>query len=192
MSHKYYHTKESVDSYIKMAEGYNGQALIERLKKHLKNGCSILELGSGPGNDIELLGQDFKVTGSDYSELFLERLNKCHTDISFLNLDAISLSTTLSFDGIYSNKVLQHLTDKELKTSIENQYRIVNDDGVICHSFWNGEGCDTIGGIIHNYHTRDDLVELFSPKFTILHLEEYKEMDEGDSLFIIAQKVINS
>ena len=188
MSAKYYHTKESVDRYIKMAEGYNGQTLIERLKKHLKNECSILELGSGPGNDIKLLSQYFKLTGSDNSELFIERLNKYHPEIPFLNLDAISLATALTFDGIYSNKVLQHLTVKELKSSIENQYQIVNDDGIVAHSFWKGEGCDTMGGIIHNYHTSENLTELFSPKFNILYLEDYKEMEEGDSLFIIAQK----
>ena len=171
-----------------MAEGYNGLTLIEHLKKHLKDGCSILELGTGPGNDIELLSRYYKVTGSDYSDLFLERLNKRHPEIPFLNLDAISLNTTLSFDGIYSNKVLQHLTDEELKSSIENQYRLVNNDGIICHSFWNGEGCETIGGIIHNYHTSEALMELFSRKFKILSIEVYKEMEADDSIFLIAQK----
>ena len=119
-------------------------------------------------------------------------MNKCHHETPFINIDAISLATTLTFDGIYSNKILQHLTDKELKSSIENQYRLVNNGGVIAHSFWNGKGCETIEGIIHNYHTREELIKMFSQKFNILYLDVYEEMDEDDSIFLIAQKVINS
>lgn len=188
MLSKYYHTKESEDSYIKMAEGYNGLAVIEDFKKYLKSESSLLELGSGPGNDIELLSQYYKVTGSDYSELFLNRLNKLHPGTPFINLDAITLDTHSFFDGIYTNKVLQHLTDKELKLSLENQYRILNNNGIVCHSFWNGKGCDTNSGIIHNYHTSEELIELFSQKLNILQITKYAEMGKDDSIFIIAQK----
>ena len=58
MSGKFYHTKESVEQYIKIAEGYDGSELIEKLQKFLPNNSTLLELGSGPGTDLKIL-KDF-------------------------------------------------------------------------------------------------------------------------------------
>jgi hypothetical protein len=69
----YYHTAESVDKYIEMAEGYDGRALVEVLRKHLQPGATVLELGMGPGKDLDLLSESFQATGSDVSPLFLDR-----------------------------------------------------------------------------------------------------------------------
>lgn len=190
MPNKYYHTKSSVNHYIKMAKGCNGKTLIEHLKKYLKIGSSILELGSGPGNDIELLNQYYNTTGSDYSELFIEQLNKRHPKTTFLNLDVRTLNTSRIFDGIYSNKVLQHLSDEEVEITLEKQYQLLNNKGIIAHSFWKGKGCDTMEGIIHNYHTTEELKEPFSQKFKVISIVVYKEMEEADSILIIAKKQI--
>ena len=63
----YYHDQENAEGYVKMAEGYDGHELIERLKLHLPAGSTVLELGMGPGSDLEILAEDYTVTGSDYS-----------------------------------------------------------------------------------------------------------------------------
>ena len=48
MNEKYYHTKESVQEYIRLAQGVNGEGLIKRLNEFLPSQSVMLELGSGP------------------------------------------------------------------------------------------------------------------------------------------------
>jgi len=69
----YFDDGKNVDEYIRMAEGYDGRELIAILKMHLPAGSTVLELGMGPGKDLDLLAQTYTVTGSDYSNVFLER-----------------------------------------------------------------------------------------------------------------------
>ena len=185
---KYYNSKENVAEYIKMAEGHSGKDLIAILKNYTKKGSSVLELGFGPGTDWKILSNDFNVSGSDYSAEFIKHLQNKYPSGNFLHLNAISLEIIEKFDAIYSNKVLHHLTNKELKESIENQARALSSDGIICHSFWQGEGEETFKGMYVNYHTQEALESLLSKKFKVLHTEQYQEFDTDDSIFIIAQK----
>lgn len=183
----YYHTKESVDQYIAAAEGFNGSELINELRKHLPVGMSVLEIGSGPGADFEILMADYPVVGSDFSNEFISRLNTRFPAQQFLNLDATTLKTDVKFDAIYSNKVLQHLSDEQLEKSIIAQIGRLNSKGIVCHSFWKGEGSEHFQGSLVNYQTKDSLLSFFNERFTILHLEEYREFEENDSILLIAQ-----
>ena len=108
---KYYQTKESVEEYIKMAQGHDGKQIIAKLRKYLPPGSHLLEIGSGPGTDWKLLQEQYQVLGSDQSQEFLNYLQTSFPEGEFLALDAASLATDLRFDGIYSNKVLHHLED---------------------------------------------------------------------------------
>lgn len=188
MAENYYKTKESVDEYIKLAKDADGKPLIEKLKKYVLPNSRLLELGSGPGADFQLLKKDFRVVGSDYSAEFLKRLKAQNTTDGFLLLDAKTLETDLKFDGIYSNKVLQHLTDGELKKSIKRQTELLNPNGIICHSFWKGEGDETFNGLLVNYQSDTSLRSLFEGHFEILLLEEYKEFEQKDSILLIGKK----
>jgi cyclopropane fatty-acyl-phospholipid synthase-like methyltransferase len=188
MAEDYYQTKESVEDYIKLAKDADGRQLIKKLKKYLLPNSSLLEIGSGPGTDFQLLKKDFRVVGSDYSAEFLRRLKDNHLNDRFLQLNAITLETKQKFDGIYSNKVLQHLTDNELKKSIKRQSVILNAGGIVCHSFWKGEGEEIYNGLLVNYQLDTSLRSLFENHFEILMLEEYKEFEEKDSILLIGKK----
>ena len=188
MPTRYYHTKESVEEYIRLAKEVNGARLIEKLKKYLPNGASLLELGSGPGTDWSLLNADYQVTGSDYSAEFLKHLETNHPAGKFLELDATTLLTDVKFDGIYSNKVLHHLKDGELKASIQRQHALLNDRGILCHSFWKGTGSEIFKGLFVNYHEAEDLQTFFGSLFDLLAIKPYAEFEEGDSWLLIAQK----
>lgn len=76
MKGDYYKTIESVEEYIKLAKGFNGKLLIEKLKHILPSHSSILKIGSGPGTDWKILQQLYDVTGSDNSKEFLNHLTK--------------------------------------------------------------------------------------------------------------------
>jgi len=188
MSGKFYHTKESVQQYIKIAEGYDGRELIEKLQKYLPQNSSLLELGSGPGTDLKILKEIYQITGSDYSAIFVDLLKDKYPFDEIYHLNVISLKTNKKFDGIYSNKVLQHLTDDELKKSILGQKKVLNDNGIICHSFWEGNICEEMHGSFQNYHTLIEIEKFFSSHFDILLLELYKEMSKNDSILLIGRK----
>lgn len=184
----YYLKKESVEEYIRMAEGVNGADLIEKMSTQVYPGSKVLEIGSGPGTDWDLLNEHFNVVGSDYSQEFLTRLIENRPNGRFLHLDAMELKVDEKFDAIYSNKVLHHLTDEEFVKSIERQVEILNPRGIICHSFWKGEGSEIFKGLFVNYHDESKLRRYFEKHFQIISIEAYAEFEDADSLLLIGRK----
>lgn len=188
MQSSYYKDKKTVEEYIKMAENVDGSFIISKLDSIINSNSSILEIGSGPGSDWEILNKNHYVLGSDYSEEFIKILEHKFPKGAFTLIDAISIETEKKFDCIYSNKVLQHLTNSEITESIENQIRALNKEGVICHTFWNGTGDEIFKDMYVNYQTLDSLNKLFSPMFEIIELQTYKEFDDDDSIYLIAKR----
>ncbi|MCZ4408539.1 class I SAM-dependent methyltransferase [Cryomorphaceae bacterium 1068] len=192
MSGTFYKTKESVEEYIRLAKGVNGGELINKLKNFLPLNSSLLEIGTGPGTDWNILNLDYEVVGSDNSAEFLCHLVSANPKGRFIELDATTLRLEEKFDGIYSNKVMHHLHDDELKDSIQRQFDVLNTNGIICHSFWKGEGSEIFKGLFVNYHTKKSLKDLFENNFEILLIEEYAEFEDGDSLVLIGKKKADS
>ena len=184
---KFYNDPSKVNEYEKMCEEYDGSKLYEVLSRHLKNGSKLLELGCGPGNDIKNLRKKYSVTGSDLSEEFLKRCKSRYKDVSFEKIDAISIKTDKNFDCIFSNKVLHHLTLKDLKKSFERQQQVLLKNGVFAHTFWIGDKEFIMEGMLFVFHDRERLLNLISHYFTILEVYDYKEFEDGDSLFVLAQ-----
>ena len=188
MEGEYYKTKESAQEYIRLAKDVSGVQLIEKLKQLLPPKSSLLEIGSGPGTDWNILNQTYNAVGSDNSLEFLKHLNTENPNGLFLELDAISLNTDKYFDAIYSNKVLHHLKDDELADSVKRQYEILNANGIICHSFWKGEGSEVFKGLFVNSHTETNLNSIFKKFFDIISIENYMEFEANDSLLLLAMK----
>lgn len=185
---KYYHTKDSVEEYIRMAEGHDGRQLIARLEEFLPAGSTLLEIGSGPGSDWKLLNKRYRVTGSDYSRVFLKHLQTRFPNGEFLKLDASTLATDLRMDGIYSNKVLHHLEDEALEASIKRQCEILNPGGIVCHSFWKGEDTEIYNELFVNYHSDEGIRDLFASYFDPLLIFFYQEFEKADSILFIGKK----
>lgn len=185
---KYYHTRESVEEYIKMARGHDGRQIIAKLKLHLPANSHLLEIGSGPGTDWKLLQKHYHVVGSDRSTEFLNHLHANIPEGEFLELDAASLLTGHLFDGIYSNKVLHHLEDEALHSSIKRQYEILKPGGIVCHTFWHGEDSEIYNDLFVNYHTDNDIRSLFEDYFDQLVIQYYQEFEPGDSFLYIGKK----
>lgn len=188
MESEYYKTNESVEEYIRLAKDVSGIQLIEKLKQVLPSHSSLLEIGSGPGTDWNILNESYDVIGSDNSSQFLRHLINEYPTGEFLVLDASNLKTDKTFDGIYSNKVLHHLTDNELIDSVKRQSEVLNSNGIICHSFWKGESSEVFKGLFVNYHTKNSLLEVFKTSFEILSIEYYNEFEGDDSLLLIGRK----
>lgn len=184
----YFDDEKNVEEYIKMADGYDGRVLIYILSKYLPKGSTVLKLGMGPGVDLLMLSQLYQATGSDSSEVFIERFRKEHPSADLIRVDAVAMDTDRTFDCIYSNKVLQHLTYGELQTSLRQQARVLNSNGIALHSFWHGDKEETHHGLRFVYYTDESLRKLVGSEYEILDIESYYEMSEDDSLYLILRK----
>ncbi len=187
----YFDDEENVTEYIKMAEGFDGRALIPVLRAHLKDNSTLLELGMGPGKDLELLSAYFRVTGSDNSKVFIERYQAAHPDADLLWLDAVSLETERKFDCIYSNKVLHHLTKAELQDSFQKQEKMLNPGGFLFHTFWFGDTEEDYSGLRFVYYTPETLRSLIGDEYKIVETKMYAEMEDKDSFYILLQKIFD-
>jgi len=186
----YFDEKKGVEEYIKMAEGYDGKELIEKLKQYLPIKSSILELGMGPGKDFEILSENFNVTGSDNSQVFIDKYKKKNSNADIFLLDAVTMNTDRKFDCIYSNKVLHHLNKVDLKASLNNQLSNLNSNGILFHSFWYGNKKEEYSGLLFVYYTEKTILKMIGSGYEILDIQKYSEMGKDDSMYIILRKKI--
>lgn len=184
----YFNDKQKVQEYIEMCEGTDGKELIDILKRYLKEGSTVLELGMGSGKDLDILKNYFNANGSDNSQVFLDVYKEKNKDIELFFLDAVTINIKKQFDCIYSNKVLQHLTKKELKQSIVRQKQVLNDKGILFHTFWRGNSEEIYNGLRFVYYEKDELINDFLSTFKIIDINYYAEDEEDDSIYIILQK----
>jgi len=187
---EYYENKEHVEKYIRFTPSHDGSFLIDLLVGALPAGSTVLELGMGPGNDFDVLSRSFEVTGSDFSREFL-RLNRArNAEADLLHLDArtLVLDTDRTFDGIYSNKALIHLGREALRESFSRQHAVLNDAGLVLHSFWYGEGEEEYSGLRMVKHTEEELTKMLEGPFNVLDIGRHAKMAENDSVYVLARK----
>jgi trans-aconitate methyltransferase len=137
--------------------------------------------------DMDILKKEFHVTGSDTSRFFLERYGKANPEADLIHADAVSIDTQLSFDCIYSNKVLHHLPPEELAKSLGRQKEILSGNGLIMHSFRRGTGVEEHHGLKFVNQTRTSLRSIVSQVFNIVEVVVYTEMENNDSLYVLAR-----
>jgi len=169
----YYDTKKGILEYTKRSQKWGGIKLIKILKKHLPKNSTLLEIGMGPGRDFDILKKIYTATGSDNSKIFLDNYKNQNKKSNLLKLDAVTLRTTKRFDGIYTNKVLQHLTKWDLKKSIKRQSEILNPNGIAFHSFWKGDKTEHKRGLRFVYYEIEHLKKIIGNNFDILEIKEY-------------------
>ena len=184
----YFDDMKNVRDYINMADGYDGKELIEVVKKYLKKGSSILELGMGPGKDLGMLAENYNVIGSDLSQVFIDLYRKEHPDADLMVLDAVKMDTHRRFDCIYSNKVLHHLSREDLKKSFKNQYYVLNKGGLLFHTFWRGDHEEMMQGLRFVYYDPIKILEDVVDDFTLVEMSSYTEMEDNDSFYLVLKK----
>ncbi len=189
MDLNYYENEKNVEHYSKFTPAHDGALLIDTLVEQLPEGSSVLEIGIGPGKDFKALKKHFAVTGSDFSKLFLKKYREQDSEADLLHLDARTLETDRQFDAIFSNKALIHLTADELRQSFTRQHDILNDGGLILHSFWNGEGEWEAGDLVLRYRNENQLRDMLNGKFEILALKPHAKMADNDSVYVLARKI---
>jgi SAM-dependent methyltransferase len=183
-----FNTRKSAAEYILMADGYDGRAIVDVLNKYLKPGSAVLEIGMGPGKDIELLEENYRVTGSDLSRVFLDMYREKKPGADLLCLDAINLETNRRFDCIYSNKVLHYLSPDDMKQSFARQFEVLNPGGLLCHTLWYGDKEIEVKGMKFYYYTAEKIMASVTGMFNLQLAQNYREMDTDDSLLVILRR----
>ena len=158
-----------------MCEGTDGKKVIDILKKHLKENSTVLELGMGPGKDLDILKKNYNAVGSDNSQEFLSIYAENNKDTQLLLLGAVTINTKKKFDCIYSNKVLQHLTKNQLNESILRQWEVLCDNGLLFHTFWRGDSEEIYDGLRFVYYEKVELINSFQNLFNIIEIDYYSE-----------------
>ena len=184
----YYDEEKNAESYIEMAKGYDGRELIAVLDKVLFKGARVLELGMGPGTDLDILSKRYRATGSDVSAYFVERYRKLHPQADLLVLDAITIKTDRTFDAIYSNKVLYHLGDANLRRSFARQAEVLVDGGYALHSFWLGNSFETMHGLEFHYRSLANVTSMIGDGLTLAASGFYAEDKKYYSFWVLLQK----
>ncbi len=185
----FYDDLENVLDYIAMSESFDGRRLIARLHTYLREGASLLEVGMGAGKDLELLSRRYKAIGSDRSRVFLDLYCQKFPSAELLELDAANLELEETFDGIYSNKVLHHLSRTELMRSFVRQHAILNPGGIALHSFWAGVGQEEHNQLLYVYYEERDIRRLVESHFEILEMKRYNEMKVADSIYVVLRRL---
>lgn len=187
----FYFKKDNVKNYQSMMENYDNKEVLGMIKKRLPVQSSLLELGSGTGADLVQLAKDYQVIGSDFSPLFVEAFKTKHPEIEMIHLDARTLKITETFDCIYSNKVLYHLSKNDFKKSISKQAELLNEEGIIFMTLWYGEYREERmpeEELIFSYYTEVDIEHIIPESLEIKVMERYTEEAEDDSLVVILKK----
>ena len=180
-----YDTPEGADEYAAMAEGYDGRTHIDRLNELLRPGSDVLELGIGPGVDLDMLAETFTVVGSDLSQAFLDRYARIRPDADLMRLDAITIDTDRHFDAIYTNKVLHHLTTEQLHRSLQRQAQVIRPDGLLLHGLWAGTTADDYGGLHDQRYSPETIEAVIPDTLEIVECMFYPEMETDDSLRVV-------
>ena len=184
----YFDDEKRVEDYVKMAEGYDGRDLIEVLKQYVPTGAAVLELGMGPGKDLDILNESFQVTGSDNAQTFLDRYRKQNATADLVLLDAVEIDIDRQFDAIYSNKVLQHLTREALQKSLQRQGAILKEGGILFHALWYGDKEEEFSSLRFVYYTEETLRPMIGPEYEVLESKRYTEMAPDDSMYVVLRK----
>ncbi len=109
---------------------------------HLKPGDSVLDLGSGAGNDCfvarAIVGESGKVTGLDFTEAMIEKARINTQKLAYQNVEFVQGDIEEmplpdhSFDVVISNCVLNLVPDKE--KAFKEIYRVLKPGGHFCVS----------------------------------------------------------
>ena len=135
------------ESYDKL-KGYNAEADlglgcgIPTQFASIKEGDSVLDLGSGAGNDCfvarAIVGETGHVTGIDITEAMLEKAKRNALKLGFINVEFVQGDIEEMplpdnrFDVIVSNCVLNLVPDKD--KAFSEMYRVLKPTGSFCVS----------------------------------------------------------
>jgi ubiquinone/menaquinone biosynthesis C-methylase UbiE len=145
---------------------------------------SVLEIGSGAGNDASsLLEMGYDYTGTDASSGLIEVARKRNPQATFINVNADELNfPEKSFDGFWAAAVLLHIPKENIDNVLQSIKKQVREGGIGFISLKEGEGEeeDKKTGRWFSYYKEDEFKEvLLRNGFETVEVENKTENREG-------------
>lgn len=146
------------------------------LKRFLPIGRSVLEIGSGGGNDaLELQNAGYKVTASEFIDRFLNELKNKGLKTIYLDAKKDEIPPA---DGIYANAVFVHFSPQEIADFLKRAKPVLQNEKVLFFSVIKGEGQERSArnrGFEREFHyyALDSITPILSEeKFRILQADD--------------------
>jgi hypothetical protein len=77
------------------------------------------------------------------------------------------------------------LKKNDLKKSFRRQKTVLNNGGILFHSFWHGDKEEEHRGLLFVYYLESQIIDIVKNDFEILGIEKYAEMEADDSFYIV-------
>ena len=143
-SYAKYLIEKTKDYFDKNVEGFSGSRKglwpeFEELKKYIKDGERVLDLGCGNGRLFELFkNKKVEYIGVDFSEKFIKKAREKYGD-HFMVADAFNLPfSDNSFDSIWAIAFFHHIPSKHLRLKILKEIkRVLKKNGKVIMTCWN-------------------------------------------------------
>lgn len=147
------------------------QETVDLIKKHIKKGDRVLDLGCGNGRLYNtIVSEKIDYIGIDFSEELIKIARKKYPEGEFMVADSLNLPFSDNhFDKIYSIAVLHHIPSKKLRLrGMEEIKRTLKSEGFLILTVWNLQERKSIKKLIY--------------KFGLLKLFNRSKLDFGDIL----------
>lgn len=107
------------------------------LKKYIKRGEKVLDLGCGNGRFSELF-KDIDYEGCDNSGELIQIAKKRYKGKKFFNCDIFELNFKNKYDKIFCLAVFHHIPTEKLRLkALENIYNAIKPGGFLVLTSWN-------------------------------------------------------
>jgi len=142
-------SQETLNSYELSAQKFaenttivpEAAAWLSDVVRDLKSDATILDIGSGAGNDAEALRKlGYSVQCSDAARSFLPILKA--KGFAPIHFNILSNDLTTRFDVVIANAVLHHFDDDEFEYALRKIRTLLNPEGRFGFALKAGDGCE--------------------------------------------------
>jgi len=170
-----YLLNKTIDDYNKIAQKFSSTRMylsndIVELKKYVKDGDSVLDLGCGNGRLTELFKDiNIEYTGGDSSDELINIAKQLRPNKKFVVLNPLRLEqfSSESFDVVYCLSMFHHIPSTSLRIEyLKEIRRVLKPKGQLILTVWNlWDRPNTVWMILKSgfFNPRLDLNDIFLP-----------------------------
>lgn len=193
---------DSIDYYNRYAVPYfeetvdvSMEEVMDEFAGLLPENAEVLDLGCGSGRDtIALEERGFYVTALDGSEEMC-KLAEVNTDQEVLCMTYEEMDFDEVFDGIWACASLVHLTEEEMKETLDKLVRALEKEGILYFSVHKGERDGIYGGRYFRDYSKKEIYGLIDKisGLELINIWTTQDVRSGKSdrmwLNVLARKV---
>lgn len=129
-----YHQLENIPL---LARSHPRQNMILRLMRRLVKNGTVLEIGFGDGYLLKRLAKHYQALAADISQENIDLVKKQvpEAEYALVDTDGTLPYQDHSVDGFIASEVFEHMSDEEVKVSVDEMHRILKKGGYAILTF---------------------------------------------------------